>query len=217
MSRFFAMLEHILDAIVPPRARSARMRARKLEDIPLTLTEHDLLGTQITTLMDYRDAAVQDLVRSLKYDGSGYAAKIAAELLAEYLREEIASLKLFSTKKILIVPLPLHKSRARERGFNQIEIVLQNLPQEFKDGIVATFAPQALARTRATSPQTKLSRAERIKNVAGAFEAGDPSLVEGTHVFLIDDVATTGATLLEAGKPLKKAGAKVTLLALARA
>ncbi|HWP61804.1 MAG TPA: hypothetical protein VN495_04340 [Candidatus Paceibacterota bacterium] len=209
--------EHLLDAIVPPRARSARMKERTLEDIPLTVMEHEVLGARVTTLMAYRDTRVQDLVRALKYDGSGHAAHLAAELLAEYLREEIASLRLFSQKPVLIVPLPLHASRARERGFNQIAIVLRQLPVELRDGGVAKLSEEALYRTKVTRPQTKLSRAERIKNVVGAFGVPDPSLVQHAHIFLIDDVATTGATLINAGKPLQAVGADVSLLALARA
>ena len=206
-----------MDAIVPPRERSARMRERQLQDMPLAVAEHEVLGARITTLMKYHDASAQDLIRALKYDGSAHAAKLAAELLAEYLREEIASLALFSQKKILIVPLPLHKSRSRERGFNQIEIVLKQLPQAFRDGTLAALAPHALIRARATKQQTKLSRAERIKNVVGAFEVPDASAVRNTHIFLIDDVCTTGATLINAAKPLQKSGAEVSLLALARA
>src|SRR3990167_1031704 len=109
--------EGILDAIMPPRARSARTKTRTTADIPLEPTEHELLGAKITTLMDYRKGEVQDLIRALKYDASPHAAAIAAELLADYLREEIASLKLFSQKPVLLLPLPLHKSRERERGY----------------------------------------------------------------------------------------------------
>ena len=85
------------------------------------------------------------------------------------------------------------------------------------DGTLATFAPRALVRTRATKQQTKLSRAERLQNMTGAFSVPDVEAVQGTHIFLIDDVTTTGATLAEAAKPILKAGAKVSALALARA
>ena len=124
---------------------------------------------------------------------------------------------MFSTKKIVLIPVPLHAARRRERGFNQIEWVLESLTVEFKDGTLAEVAPRVLERTRATDPQTRLPRKERIKNVVGAFEVANMSRVQNTNVFLIDDVTTTGATLLNAGKPLKKAGAKVSLIALARA
>ncbi|MBV9159044.1 MAG: ComF family protein [Candidatus Kaiserbacteria bacterium] len=207
----------ILDAILPLRERAARTKERRVEDFALASTSHDLLGTKITTLMDYREDAVQDLIRSLKYDRSTYAAHVAATLLAEYLLEEIASHKAFSQKKVLLVPVPLHKARAKERGFNQITLVLDALPSEFKDGTLATLAPGVIERTRETKPQTRLHRSERLSNVAGAFTIADPSLAANAQVFVIDDVTTTGATLANAGNPLRRAGASVSLLALARA
>jgi predicted amidophosphoribosyltransferase len=164
-----------------------------------------------------RNPAVEDLIRSLKYDGSSHAAKLAAAVLADYLREEIASSRTFSARKILIFPVPLHNDRVSERGWNQIELVLRALPQEFRDGEIATLGVNVLARTRATKPQTRLPRSERLSNVAGAFEIVDVALVRDAHVFLVDDVTTTGATLANAAHPLRRAGAKVTLLALARA
>lgn len=207
----------MLDAVVPLRARSARTKGREAQDIPLSPTVHDLLGVRITTLMDYRDTAVQDLIRSLKYEGSGYAGHLAATLLADYLREEISSAKQFSTRKVLIVPVPLHKSRRSERGFNQIEVVLQALPEEFRNGELATYAPHTLLRTRETKQQTRLSRSERLSNVAGAFALSAGEDVRKTKIFLLDDVTTTGATLANAATPLRRAGAEVSLLALARA
>jgi len=210
-------LEAVFDAIVPLRARAARTKARSLENIPLIPSVHELLGTHITTLMDYKEPAVQDLIQSLKYDGSSYAAALAGGILADYLREEIASARSFSTRRMLIVPVPLHKSRARERGFNQIEIVVRALPLEFQNGTIATLSPHILTRARETRPQTKLHRSERLSNVAGAFACADEEHLRKTHIFLIDDVTTTGATLVNAAHPLRRAGAEVTLLALARA
>src|SRR4051812_32297209 len=89
-----------LDVLMPLRGRSARTKERALEDIPLCPTEHELLRVRITTLMEYQSPAVQDLVRSLKYDGSGYASRLAAGVLADFLREEIASQRVFSARKV---------------------------------------------------------------------------------------------------------------------
>jgi ComF family protein len=212
--RFFDV---VLDAVLPPRERTVRTKSRGLEDIPVVPTSHHLLDAHITAIMDYQDDAVQDLIRALKYDGSSAAAALAAAALADYLREEFANTKQFSPREILLVPVPLHRSRKRERGFNQIEIVLKALPKEFRDGTLSKLAPDVLTRSKATKQQTKLSRAERIKNVVSAFEVSSSSRVSNAHIFLIDDVTTTGATLVNAGKPLERSGARVTLLALARA
>lgn len=216
--RFFSVVfSWCFDAVLPPRERSARTQKRSTADIPITPTVHELLGEQIVAITDYKSDAVQDLIRALKYDGSGAAAALAAAVLADYLREELANARQFSAREILLVPIPLHRSRRRERGFNQIEIVLNALPKEFRNGTLSRLAPEILVRSRETKQQTRLHRSERIKNMIGAFEVQNPKRIQNSHIYLIDDVATTGSTLKHAGKPLEKAGAHVTLLALARA
>lgn len=212
-----AAVEVTLDVIFPLRERAARTKQRAPEDIPLCPTIHELLGVRIITLADYREPAVQDLVQSLKYDRSQHAAVLAAKLIEEYIREELASDRLFSQKKTLLVPVPLHASRERDRGFNQVARALAALPPHLRNGTTACIAPEVLVRTKDTRTQTKLSRSERLSNVAGAFSVPDITLVGNTHVILIDDVVTTGATLTNAATPLRRAGARVTLLALARA
>lgn len=215
--KFASLIEQVLDAILPPRERTRRTKALALESVPLSPAVHELLGTRITTLMDYRAQAAQDLVQSLKYDGGAHAASLCAALLAEYLAEELASDKLFTQKEVLLVPVPLHASRMRERGFNQIALILERLPIDLRDGSKARLESDALVRTRKTKAQTRLSRAERLSNVAGAFALADSARIKGCRVFLIDDVTTTGATLVNAGNCLRRAGAEVTLLSLARA
>ncbi len=214
MLRTFAILiQSALDIVLPRKERVIRIDQYSVEDIPVSPVSHEACGVEITTLLNYREEVVQDLVKALKYDRSGGAAKLLAGALAEYLREEVANLKAFSTKSIVLVPVPLHASRLRERGFNQIEKVLHHLPEEFKNEELSRIDSQSLIRTRATSQQTRLSRSERLKNVAGAFELTQK--IENAHIILLDDVTTTGATLFEAARPI--AGETITLLALAHA
>ena len=211
-----ALLGSVLDALLPLRERTRRTRSLSVEDVPLSPTAHTLLGASITTLMQYEGAAA-DIIQSLKYDGSGHAARLCAAIIADYLHEELASRKLFSQKKVLLVPVPLHPSRQRERGFNQMESVLRALPKEFSDGTISSIQARIIHRVRATRQQTRLSRNERLSNVAGAFDIANAEHVRGTSIYLIDDVTTTGATLVNAATPLRRAGAHVTLVALARA
>ena len=214
--RLFDFLNTALDAVLPRRERRVRTEMRSLNDLPLAPASHELLGVRIVTLTEYREPVVEDVIRSLKYDHSGHAAKLCAALLADYLREEIASARAFSARDILLVPIPLHKNRVHERGFNQIQAVLNVLPIEFHDGTLSYMKEEVLVRTCDTAPQTKLPRAERLTNVSGAFAANDFALRD-SHIYLIDDVVTTGATLKEAARPFSKVGVPVTLLALARA
>ncbi len=213
----WGILQSILDIVLPRKTRVVRIEHYSISDLSIEPREHESCGLRITTLMEYRTRAVADLIQALKYDRAEHAAKLLAESLAEYLREEIASLMSFSAKPIVLVTVPLHPSRIRERGFNQVEIILDALPEEFKDGSLSRLGAGALVRTRATKQQTRLSRAERLKNVENAFDIVRAELLANTHVILIDDVTTTGATLREAARPLTNAGISHTLLALTHA
>lgn len=212
--RFAGWLRMLIDSIMPPRARTERLRGTHA--LTPALHTGNMDGFSVTTLSPYHAPGMEDAIRALKYDGSARATKLLADALADFLREEIASMHIMSARPVLLVPVPLHRRRARERGFNQIERVLAQLPREFRDGTFARVETRALYRTRATPPQTKLSRAERLRNVRGAFSA-DPRHARGAHVLLIDDVCTTGATLRESATVLEKAGATVTAIALSRA
>src|SRR3989338_1684606 len=214
MKKLFA---RFLDLILPRRPRRIPTENRSLMDVPLDSANLESGGMSITTLMNYRDSPVEDLIRSLKYDGSKHAANLCAEALADFLREEIAANQQFPSRAKLIVPVPLHRTRERERGFNQVDMVLRLLPQEFRNGTTSVHAPYALYRIRETRQQTHLPRDERIKNVSGAFAVSSQDIIRDAHVFLIDDVATTGATLANAALALQNAGATVTLIAFARA
>jgi ComF family protein len=207
-------LHALVDSVLPPRTRTLRLRnAQALIPAPRTET---LLGMPITTLAPYHAAGFEDAVRALKYDGNARAASLLADALADFLREELSVARALSPRPIILVPVPLHTKRRRERGFNQIEKVLSALPEEFRSGTLSRIENRALFRIRATPPQTKLHRSERLHNVRGAF-AADEKLVRGAHVFVIDDVCTTGATLTECAAVLTKAGARVSLLAIGRA
>lgn len=113
----------------------------------------------------------------------------------------------------LIVPLPLHRQRERERGFNQSKILAQYLSRLAR----RPFEARVLKRTRNTPSQTGLSIRQRRLNVAGAFHVRRPEVLWGKTCLVIDDVFTTGATLNEVAKTLKASGAgRVFVLTLAR-
>lgn len=210
-------IQALLDVILPRKERAVRTEVYVLEDIPVSPAEHEACGITITTLLSYREPIVEDLIRAVKYDASDHASRLLAEVLAEYLREEIASVRSFSTRSILLIPVPLHPERKIERGFNQIEFIIEKLPIEFHDGSLSRIGRDVLVRVRETKQQTHLSRAERLTNVKGAFAVSDLARAVDAHVFVIDDVTTTGATLAEAVRPLINLGVPTCALALAKA
>ncbi|HLA50789.1 MAG TPA: ComF family protein [Thermodesulfobacteriota bacterium] len=147
-----------------------------------------------------------------KYNGKTSLSKplIAIMAGAQHIFEKAG---LLFNSHDLVVPVPLHKKRLKERGFNQSLFLakglagIYNLPVDYLN----------LKRIRATDPQVNLKGEDRINNVRGAFAAEDRAVFKDKRVLLIDDVYTTGATVLECSRVLKKAGVKdINVLTLAR-
>lgn len=114
----------------------------------------------------------------------------------------------------LVVPIPLHPRKLKERGFNQAELIARVIARYLQ----VKLAKGNLRRVKATITQTTLSRKERIKNIKKAFEIKDKDEFQAKSVLLVDDVYTTGTTIREAAKVLKQAGAEeVYVFTLARA
>lgn len=146
------------------------------------------------------DGWLAKAVHAFKYEGefgrARHLGKLMAPLLDGVMAEEPGS---------LIVPVPLHPRRQRQRGYNQSLLVGEAASGQWK----ASLAPSALRRVRATAQQVGLSNVERIGNVAGAFVA-NIDLVAGRPVVLIDDVLTTGSTVAACAAVLHEAGAAAT-------
>lgn len=128
-------------------------------------------------------------------------------LLTEFFYEGLIQKEVFYKllqKEAVFVPIPLHKYKMRKRGYNQSYLLAKGLGQKFSLPIL-----DCLERTRNTTTQVGLSQKERAENIEGAFaiKTTEISNLKGyTHIFLIDDVVTSGATIKEAAKMLKRSG-----------
>ena len=152
-----------------------------------------------------------ELIRDLKYRGITPNARVLGVLLAQAVQEHRAPLPR------LLVPVPLHRARLRERGFNQAAMLARYTGQML--GIPC--APRVMKRVRNTPTQTSLTMDERHRNVRGAFAVNGSGamrrLLAARHVAVIDDVMTTGSTLAEMKGVLLAAGVRqVDLWAVAR-
>jgi ComF family protein len=148
---------------------------------------------------------IRHLIHGLKFSHRHAFARLLGELAAAHFRTH-------AEMPELIVPVPLHPSRYRERGFNQsLEIARHlsrnlNIPLEFR----------ACKRSRTTRPHAELSAEERRKNIRGAFRLERE--IKARHVAILDDVVTTGATAGELARTLRKAGIqRIDVWAVARA
>ncbi|HVF72425.1 MAG TPA: ComF family protein [Chthoniobacterales bacterium] len=122
--------------------------------------------------------------------------------IAEWLAETMIDSRLKGRRFDIVVPVPLHPARERERGFNQAAL----LAELFAERAGLPLQP-VLERTRYTTTQTAHDRAERIENLRDAFRLRKNRDVRDLHVLLIDDVLTTGSTLSECARVLRAAGA----------
>jgi ComF family protein len=163
------------------------------------------------------DGRLREAIHALKYDRLHPAAGKLGAMLAE----AIAQLLPEAPVEMLVVPVPLHKMKHRQRGFNQARALAQGamvaLRHSHPDWQL-TLASSTLMRLRATETQAGLTPTQRRKNVRGAFKVSDPMAVRGRHVLLVDDILTTGATARAAAQSLIRAGAaSVYVATLARA
>lgn len=124
------------------------------------------------------------------------------------MRERIEPFLKQNSKQWLVIPVPLHKRKLRERGFNQNDLLANHCFRDIKTVRIAGGNANPLQRRRATESQTRLQKDERCSNVLDCFSVCDPSAVCGKNIIVIDDVATTGATIFEAARALRAAGAK---------
>ncbi len=151
---------------------------------------------------------LSDAIRRFKYSGRPDLARPLSRLIVAPARA------LGVGPGVLLVPVPLHPRRLAERGYNQAALLARELARPSG----ARFEPRTLLRQKYTTPQVGKSGAERSASVAGVFAARNAARLRGARVVLVDDVATTGATLSACIAALEDAGAEVRgALALARA
>jgi len=167
------------------------------EPICLNCREKKLYFEYARSLGAY-DGVLKDCIHLVKYKGKRIILNDIAGLARDQLKD------LFGLEKIsFILPVPLHKKRLRERGFNQSGLFANLLGNIYSIPV----NENALSRISFSVPQTKLGSKERAKNIEGAFCAEDIRSIENSNILLIDDVYTTGSTVNECAKVLKRAKA----------
>jgi ComF family protein len=163
-------------------------------------------GFDHTLALFHYQPPVDYLVKRLKFSAELALCPFFSRLLSEKIGARTAPLP------GLILPVPLHHTRLRERGFNQSAELARRLGRDL--GIDVDY--RLCARTRSTRPQSQLARTQRRNNIRGAFRIRKP--LSATHIAIVDDVMTTGHTSCELAQALKQAGAEqVEVWVVARA
>lgn len=157
------------------------------------------------------DGELRDLIHLLKYDGVLPAAGVLGTMLSQALAKLPADLQ-----SAVVVPVPLHSSKRRQRGFNQAELIANAALKKMRSSGFE-LAADVLERRRKTASQIGLTRPQRNQNIRGAFHVAHLIPISGRPVLLVDDVMTTGTTASECARVLLKAGApKVYVATVAR-
>ena len=161
---------------------------------------------EATVRLSAYEGPMKALVLRCKYQRRMEIASLLGRLLAERL-----ALASWADAVDLVVPVPLHWTRRLKRGFNQAEIMARTVAGAGRK----RFAARVLRRVRATPPQSRLESARRPGNVRGAFRLGFvPPSLKGRHVLLVDDVMTSGSTVSECARMLKRAGVAAVYVAV---
>ncbi|MEK7148996.1 MAG: double zinc ribbon domain-containing protein [Patescibacteria group bacterium] len=149
----------------------------------------------------YKDVGIRNAIHRLKYD----RMKWYGPFLGSFIATGLSLYKVRVPKNTICIPIPLYSSRERKRGFNQSELIAESLCEHL--GI--PLEKNILFRIKETKSQVELNNhTERAINMNGAFSIERPELISQKTIFLIDDVATSGATLNEAAFALKSARAR---------
>jgi ComF family protein len=160
------------------------------------------------------ETGLRELIHLLKYGGVRPAANVLGRMLAE----AIATLEPeLPADSVAVIPVPLHRTKLRQRGFNQAELIARAAMKITPRADRLHLCAGVLERRRDTASQIGLTSHQRRENLRGAFAVAQPELVKGREVLVVDDVYTTGATVSECSKVLLRAGAtKVWVATVAR-
>jgi len=161
------------------------------------------------------EGGLRELIHLLKFGGVRPAANVLGRMLAE----AITTLEPgFPASPVAVIPVPLHGSKRRQRGFNQAELIARAvLKLKDPDSTRLHLCSEVLEKKRETISQIGLTSHQRRENLRGAFRVAQPEAVKGCQVLVVDDVYTTGATVSECARVLRRAGAtKVWVATVAR-
>jgi len=216
---FEELKEKILNLLFPQNCFNCKKEGNYLcvdclDDIP----EPERNDNQVIAAFDYRNKVIKHLLWKLKYENKFTIAKTLAKALYERLLETVSELKTISPtgkQKIVIIPVPMHLNKLRERGYNQAELLANEFAKlDPKSFVVKT---DVLTKTKETQSQMKTEgRNERLKNIIGSFTITNQHKIKNKIVILMDDVVTTGATVKECKKLLLTARPiKIVIVSLA--
>ena len=206
---FKKLIDNILDIAFPRTNLEKKLSEITAEELHSKALKTRYKNKKIITIFSYEDRLVKKAIHSLKFRKNKRFAKIFAQILYDEILEDMSELETLSNfKKPILIPIPLSKQRLRERGFNQCELIAKELSILDNDSSFI-FEKNILIKIKDTPHQSRTkNKKERLENLKNCFKVKQPEKVKGKNIILLDDVVTTGTTLKEASKTLRRYGAK---------
>lgn len=201
----------VFDYILPPRTDFEIVKKLTQEKINTLPKAPNVLGEDwIYPLFHYKNRNVKAIVWELKYRENTLPLEHIGKLIFEEILAVVSDILIFDNDaKFIIIPIPITDKRRSERGYNQSELIARSVIENDSEHILL-YAPQWLKKTKETPRQSHSeSKYDRVMNLLDSFEADER--IAGSYVVIIDDVVTTGSTMLEARKELLNKGAKKVL------
>ncbi|MFZ2769795.1 MAG: phosphoribosyltransferase family protein [Minisyncoccia bacterium] len=212
MDKFESVYEFFLDFLFPKSLSVEILENMSISSLLNSLPQaRETKNERIIALFDYKNADVKTLVWELKYKGNKKIAGKLAEILFDVLEHELAERALFENFiNPLLIPMPIADKRRRERGWNQTEILGEEI-KKLNTNDLFVYTPNLLVKTHYTESQarTHATKRERDENLKNSMQAKNE--VKNRCVIILDDVTTSGATFNEAKRALKQAGVKKIL------
>ncbi|MBU1557651.1 ComF family protein [Patescibacteria group bacterium] len=209
ISFFKKIINFLLDTAFPRTKLEKKLSEITAEELyseaPKTRNE----DKKMITVFSYEDKLIKEAISSFKFRKNKRLAKIFAQILYDEILEHMSELETFSNfKKPILIPIPLSKQRMRERGFNQCELIAKEMSILDKDSSFV-FEKNVLIKIKDTPHQSRAkNKKERLENLKKSFSVKQSEKIRGKNILLLDDVTTTGTTLKEASKTLRRYGAK---------
>lgn len=201
----------LLDILFPIKCLGCNTKDEVLCDnciSKIRLAERET-NKDIVAIFDYRDPLVKKVIWELKYHHKRYLGEKLGQLLYESLIEDVSDMKIdVAGRTLYVIPVPISNNKTKVRGYNQAKAIANGFCNQAKAGVFE-IKDKIVFKKEDTLPQARITnRKRRLENVRGVFDIKNIENVKGRTIIVIDDVTTTGGTIMEVIKILKKAGAK---------
>lgn len=204
------IFEYILSILLPKDKSILEIENISEEDIIKNIPRANIINNQnnIKAIFKYKDKIIRKAIWEIKYSKNRVITKKFGKILYDFILEELSDEILFSNfQNPLLIPVPISKNNLKERGYNQCEEIIKEIKQNDTQNIFE-ISFDSLQKIKETPHQSKLNnKTKRLSNLKNCFSANS-SKIKNRNIVLIDDVITTGATMSETKKELKKAGAR---------